>query len=142
MDIQPIKYGHPLWSETIRYARNCSWKAGPILAEKMRKNDFQNWERVIVAAEERKIVAFCTICERDELPDQYDYTPFIGFVFVDEKYRGMKVGTQLYNYAKMIARTNGCYDITLNVWNLNPGAIKFYEKMGLKPLKITMEEIL
>ena len=70
MDIQPIKYGHPLWSETIRYARNCSWKAGPILAEKMRKNDFQNWERVIVAAEERKIVAFCTICERDELPDQ------------------------------------------------------------------------
>ena len=42
----------------------------------------------------------------------------------------------------MMARTKGCYDVTLNVWNLNPGAIVFYEKLGLKPMKVYMEEIL
>jgi len=129
MDIQPIKYGHPLWSETIRYARNCSWKAGPILAEKMSKNDFQNWERVIVAAEERKIVAFCTICERDELPDQYDYTPFIGFVFVDEKYRGKRISEQMIDHATKYAKGLGYSKLFIM-----SGEQGLYEKYGFEKI--------
>lgn len=69
-------------------------------------------------------------------------TLYIDDICVDDKYRGMKIGTNLYEYVKTIARENGCYDITLNVWNLNPGAMKFYEKLGLIPLKVTMEDIL
>jgi ribosomal protein S18 acetylase RimI-like enzyme len=42
----------------------------------------------------------------------------------------------------MMAKSNGCYDITLNVWNLNPTAFKFYEKLGMVPRKVMMEEIL
>ena len=96
--------------------------------------------------EEKKEVVGYLFAVYEEIKDHKSLvsrkTLYIDDICVDEKYRGMKVGTQLYNYAKMIARTNGCYDITLNVWNLNPGAMKFYEKMGLKPLKITMEEII
>ena len=36
----------------------------------------------------------------------------------------------------------GCYNLTLNVWTLNTGAMRFYEKCGLVPQKIGMESIL
>ena len=40
------------------------------------------------------------------------------------------------------ARESGCYNVTLNVWSCNEGAMRFYEKMGLVPQKIGMEKIL
>ena len=104
MRIQLIKQGHPLWEKTALYAMNCTWNAGSVLAEKMIKNDFQNWERVIVATEEKEVVAYCTILERDELPEQYGYTPFIGFVFVDEKYRGKRISERMIEQATGYAK--------------------------------------
>ena len=32
--------------------------------------------------------------------------------------------------------------VTLNVWSCNPGAMAFYEKLGLVPYKVGMEKIL
>lgn len=69
-------------------------------------------------------------------------TLYIDDLCVDMNHRKKGVGKGLYNYVKEVAKANGCYDVTLNVWNLNPGAISFYEKLGLKPMKIYMEEIL
>ena len=54
----------------------------------------------------------------------------------------MGVGAALYEYVKAYAKDQGFYNITLNVWTCNPGAVAFYEKMGLTPQKIGMEEIL
>ena len=48
----------------------------------------------------------------------------------------------LYAHVREAARAMGCYHITLNVWSLNQTAARFYEKMGLKPLKVTMEALL
>ena len=48
----------------------------------------------------------------------------------------------LYNHIVDYAKTNGFYNVTLNVWSCNPGAIKFYEAMGLVPQKIGMELVL
>ena len=107
MEIQLIKHGHPFWEKTVRYAMNCSWKAGPVLAEKMTNNDFQNWERVIVAVEGEEIVAYCTVLEKDELPEQFEYTPFIGFVFVDEKYRGKRLSERIIEQAIEYAKGLG-----------------------------------
>lgn len=39
-------------------------------------------------------------------------------------------------------RTFSSYNITLNVWNRNPSAMRFYEAQGLIPQKIGMELIL
>ena len=58
-------------------------------------------------------------------------TLYIDDLCVDKDFRKKGIGKGLYSYAKMIAKSNGCYDVTLNVWNLNPGAIAFYEKLGL-----------
>ena len=69
-------------------------------------------------------------------------TLYIDDICVDEKSRGKHVGKMLYEYVKNYAKENGFYNITLNVWTCNPGAMRFYEAMGLVPQKIGMEMIL
>ena len=69
-------------------------------------------------------------------------TLYIDDLCVDENARGKQIGSKLYEYVKSYAKENGCYNVTLNVWSLNDGAMKFYEKCGLKPQKIGMEIIL
>lgn len=88
MEVSVIKQGHPLWEKTIAFAESCSWRAGPYLANMMKRNAFLPWERVIAAHEGEDIVGFCSLTSKDELPAEYPYTPFIGFVFVDERSGG------------------------------------------------------
>lgn len=69
-------------------------------------------------------------------------TLYIDDLCVDEKLRGKYVGKELYNAAVALAKENGCYNLTLNVWSCNPSALGFYESCGLAPQKIGMELIL
>ena len=69
-------------------------------------------------------------------------TLYIDDLCVDENLRGQHIGKELYTAAVKLARDNGCYNITLNVWNCNPSALRFYEAMGLAPQKTCMELIL
>ena len=61
---------------------------------------------------------------------------------VDENYRREQVGTRLYQHVLDYAKTMGCHNITLNVWACNPGAIRFYEQLGMQVQKYGMETIL
>lgn len=87
-EIYLITPEHTLWDKTISLAEKCSWRAGPFLAEKMKNHGFNEWERVCIACVNDIVAGFCTFTEKDELPEKYAFTPFIGFVFVDEPYRG------------------------------------------------------
>jgi len=69
-------------------------------------------------------------------------TLYIDDICVDEAARGLGVGRALYEAILAFARQKGCYNVTLNVWTCNPGAMRFYEKLGLKPYKVGMETIL
>lgn len=69
-------------------------------------------------------------------------TLYIDDLCVDETLRGQHIGRTLYDYVLTYAKEQGCYNVTLNVWACNEGAMKFYEKCGLKPQKIGMETIL
>ncbi len=69
-------------------------------------------------------------------------TLYIDDLCVDENCRGQHVGKQVYDFVVDFAKKSGCYNVTLNVWSLNEGAKKFYEKCGLVPQKIGMEKIL
>lgn len=69
-------------------------------------------------------------------------TLYIDDLCVDSECRGQHIGSKLYSFVKDYAKSNGFYNITLNVWSENPGAIKFYENIGLRPYKTGMEEIL
>ena len=69
-------------------------------------------------------------------------TLYIDDICVDENARGLGVGRALYEHILSYAREKGAYNVTLNVWSCNPGAMAFYEKLGLAPCKVGMEKIL
>ncbi|MBO4410361.1 MAG: GNAT family N-acetyltransferase [Spirochaetales bacterium] len=69
-------------------------------------------------------------------------TLYIDDICVDEAARGRHVGTMIYEHILDFARSCGCYNVTLNVWSCNPGAMKFYERLGLVPYKVSMEKVL
>lgn len=60
---------------------------------------------------------------------------------VDEKHRRKGIATKLFEHCKQVAKEENCDSVILNVWALDEGAIAFYEKMGMKPLKTIMEKI-
>jgi ribosomal protein S18 acetylase RimI-like enzyme len=67
-------------------------------------------------------------------------TLYIDDLCVDKESRGKHIGEELYKYVLEFAKKNGCYNVTLNVWYDNKPAMAFYEKMGLTPLKIQLEQ--
>ena len=69
-------------------------------------------------------------------------TLYIDDLCVDEACRGRHVGTAIYEHVLDFARSEGFYNVTLNVWSCNPSALAFYEARGLKPYKVGMEKIL
>lgn len=87
--------------------------------------------------------AFCvyhTVTGNASLMDRK--TLYIDDLCVDEAVRGRHIGQALYRFVKSEAVHQGCAAVTLNVWCLNEGAKRFYEKCGMKPLKIMMEQCL
>lgn len=64
---------------------------------------------------------------------------YIDDLCVDETVRGGGVAKTLFDETVSFAKENGFDAVTLNVWNGNDRAMRFYEKCGLKPYKICME---
>jgi ribosomal protein S18 acetylase RimI-like enzyme len=69
-------------------------------------------------------------------------TLYIDDICVDHKARGRGVGKALFAHVSNYARTVGCHNITLNVWEGNDAALRFYRSMGMKVQKTGMEIVL
>lgn len=100
---------------------------------------------IFVAVEEKTVLGYCfcqlkihekdpVLCDSKEL--------YIDDLCVDEARRGQHIGKKLYETACRYGADSGCARITLNVWCCNESAMGFYRSLGMKPLKITMEEML
>lgn len=81
------------------------------------------------------------VSENDS-PQKPVKTLFIDDLCVDKDARGQKLGEKLYHFALDYAKEKGCYNVTLHVWNDNAGALRFYERLGMKPRYTEMETIL
>ena len=120
IEIKVIEPGYKVWNDTIKFAKGCSWRAGIYLAKKMEEN-----ERVLVAMYDGNIAGFCTYANKDELPSEYEFTPFVGFMFVDEIYRGNRLSEKLINCACDLALKQG-----FSRMYIMSGEIGLYEKYG------------
>lgn len=106
MNFKTITPSDELWSRVRNYAESCSWKAGKSLANDMDNNVFKEWERVIVAFDNEKICGYCTVAKTDCIPNVC-YTPYIGYMFVGEEYRGNRLSQKLIQYAMDYLKTVG-----------------------------------
>lgn len=67
---------------------------------------------------------------------------YIDDICVNASCRGQGVGRSLYEHTEAFAKSIGCHNITLNVWAANLNAQRFYESLGLRVQKTTLERIL
>ncbi len=97
---------------------------------------------IFVYEEQGKVLGFC-FCqwvEHRESPVMTDRKElYIDDLCVDEPCRRQGIGEALTRHAIKVAREGGCSFVTLNVWTGNESAIRFYEKMGLRPRKTMLE---
>lgn len=100
---------------------------------------------IFVAADDNGVLGYAFCKQLQQLDDNIltdIKTLYIDDLCVDEKFRGRHIGRELYEYVLDFARGQGCYNVTLNVWECNTAAKLFYEKCGLVPQKTGMEKIL
>ncbi len=105
---------------------------------------FENPDTPVFVCERRGRVvgyAFCAL-ERVTAGNLKPMTTlYIDDICVDAAERGGHIGSRLFSHVREFARSEGCYNITLHVWECNPGARSFYEAMGMKPQYTSMELI-
>ena len=101
---------------------------------------------VFVCVDDNDFVAGHAFCiEKQVLGDSVltdIKTLYIDDICVDEDHRRMNIGTMIFEHVRAYAKAHDFYNITLNVWECNPGAGKSYESLGFKPQKTCMETIL
>ncbi|MFC3928094.1 N-acetyltransferase family protein [Streptococcus caprae] len=99
---------------------------------------------ILVYEKEGQILGhlFCQIQEAKGACLEPMKTLFVDDLCVAESARGQKIGEQLYQYALLFARKNGCKNITLDVWNANGGALNFYQRQGMQAQKTRMEQLI
>ncbi len=111
--------------------------------EKMLTDGFR---RIFVAVDEYDSVLGYAFCEIREQPFSNNMVPFktifIDDLCVDKNVRSSGVGTALFERVKDEAKRLGCYEITLNVWEGNDSARRFYDKLGMKVKESRLELIL
>ena len=115
-----IKYTDDALAELLKDENKPIWAA--MEGETMLGYCFCQW---------RTIAGSTVLTDRTEL--------YIDDLCVDEENRGHGVASALYRFVCDYAKAQGCNFITLNVWCGNDSAMRFYEKMGLRPRNIMMD---
>lgn len=142
MEVRVLNKEDIYWNKTIEMAENCSWRAGYNLGQKLRNNVFEDYECPFAAIEDDKVVGFCTLTKTDYIPNCV-YTPWIGFVFVHEKYRGRRFSEKIILKALEYAKSKGFKKVYISTEENN-----LYEKYGfikideLRSYDNTLETIL
>lgn len=97
---------------------------------------------IFVAVEETGVLGYAFCIHRS-----YDGTGastcrreiYVDDVCVDEAARGQGIATKLLNRVFDYAKEESCQFVTLNVWNGNDTARRFYEGLGMTPRNFNME---
>ena len=97
---------------------------------------------IFVAVEGDFVLGYCFCIHKNTqgdpvLTDRKEL--YIDDLCVDEHRRGQGVAKALYAHTQAYAREQGCDYISLNVWEGNDNARRFYELAGMTPRKTYME---
>lgn len=127
-DVLELDIHDERWWEVASFANRCSWGAGLTLAKMMREARFKDWERVFAAVCDGRIVGYCAFLETDCI-ENVPYGPYIGYVFVDEQYRGGRLSEKMIRAAMAYAASQGFEKVYLVSNHVN-----LYEKYGFEKI--------
>ena len=85
---------------------------------------------IIVAEEENQIVSSCVCIIIPNLSRNISPYALIENVVTHDSYRRKGLATQCLNYAKELAKSNGCYKIMLLTSHKEKSMLDFYRKAG------------
>lgn len=132
MDIIEIctAYKSEVCLKLIEYAQNCSWQGtGQYFAECLADNDFDKSEKIIAALLDGKIVGFAGLV-KESCINNSEFTPWLDFLFVDEKYRNRGIAKALIDFILGIARR----DKIDNVYLCTVSHEEMYERFGFRTI--------
>jgi GNAT superfamily N-acetyltransferase len=69
---------------------------------------------------------------------QFDEFSYLGFMFTKSEHRGKGINKMIMDHLYDWSLARGIYEIRLEVYPNNPGAIRAYEKAGMKTSMLTM----
>ena len=97
---------------------------------------------IFVAAKGGFVAGYCFCIHQNTTGDSVlmdSRELYIDDLCVAEGCRGQGIAKALYDHTLEYAKKCGCTAITLNVWQGNDTALRFYEKAGFTPRKTYME---
>ena len=97
---------------------------------------------IFIGEDGGKVLGYCFCIHREYtgdsvLSDRKEL--YIDDLCVDETCRGQGVASRLYSHVAQYAKEKGYAFITLNVWEGNDNARRFYEHLGFTPRSTNME---
>lgn len=111
------------WLEQIQKS---DWGAGQFLYQLLKTGKAKEFlgetTRVYLLTDDKKLVAFCTLSEDDDVRDS-GLGPWIGFVYTYPEYRGHRYIKNLLDYAYQTAKSDGAKYIYIST-----GHTGLYEK--------------
>ena len=125
----------PQWHHFAKLIGAVSWPAGKYLANEMIAHHFLDWERVIVLTDGDQLVGFCAIVKED-IVKASGYSPFIGYVFVSEAYRGRHLSEQLVTIAESQLTQVGFRKAYIVTKHIGP-----YEKFGYQQIGTSVDQM-
>ena len=69
---------------------------------------------------------------------QHEFYSYLGFMFVDEHFRGQGINQSLISFLKDWSISKNIFEVRLDVYAFNNAAVKAYTKAGFKPNLVTM----
>ena len=105
--IRKVEKDSQLLADLISFVENGSWEeVKEHLLEQLRTYDYTDWECILVAMDDDRIVGHATLLKTDyyPLPEVY---PWVSTVYVDEAYRGQHISGQLIAAANEYAKSLG-----------------------------------
>lgn len=119
--------------ELIHQIESCDWSAAKFLANILRKDTFRKtlggWAKLFVLTDGGKLVSFVTLSCQDCI-DDVSLTPWFGFLYTQEQYRGNGYAKQLLDYACIAAQKMGYNKVFLATDHVG-----LYEKYGFSYLE-------
>ena len=113
------------WTEQIQ---RTDWEAAKYLVTLLNNKTFHKVlgedSKLYLMTDGESLISFCTLSQKDDIPDT-NLSPWIGFVYTFEEYRGFGCATRLINFVCDVAKKSGNKNIYIST-----NTTGLYEKMG------------